>query len=138
MRDTLEVLEDIVGDIRLIISMKQAPEKYYNSSRERIYSELQSIDQQQRKQMQSLLERTDIQEEIEKELGDMIELVTLILIILTSDKTYLSGTSKVKAWLVMMIIGNISNDVRFVPGKHCAQLIALLPIISGCVFLGLC
>jgi hypothetical protein len=37
----------------------------------------------------------------------------------------------------MMIIGNISNDVRFVPGKHCAQLIALLPIILDCVFLEL-
>jgi hypothetical protein len=40
MRDTLEVLEDIVEDIRLVISMKWASEKYYNSSRERIYSEL--------------------------------------------------------------------------------------------------
>jgi len=32
-----------------------------------------------------------------------------------------------------MTIGNIPNDVRFVPGKHCAQLIALLPIITGIV-----
>jgi hypothetical protein len=44
MRDTLEVLEDMVGDTRLAMSMKWAPEKYYNSSRERIYSELWSAD----------------------------------------------------------------------------------------------
>jgi hypothetical protein len=63
--------------------------------------------------------------------GSNAESVTVIPIILTSDKTYLSGSGKVKAWPVMMKIGNISNDVRFVPGKRCAQLISLLPLIKG-------
>ena len=30
-----------------------------------------------------------------------------------------------------MTIGNISNNIRFAPGYQCAQLIALIPIISG-------
>ena len=29
-----------------------------------------------------------------------------------------------------MTIGNISNNIRFAPGYQCAQLIALIPIIS--------
>ena len=59
------------------------------------------------------------------------ELATVVLIILMSDKMHLATSGKVKAWPVYMTIGNIANDVRFVPGKHCAQLIALLPIING-------
>jgi hypothetical protein len=33
----------------------------------------------------------------------------------------------------MLSIGNIANDVRFVPGQHCAQLIAMLPVIKGSI-----
>lgn len=56
---------------------------------------------------------------------------TIIPIILTSDKTHLTGTGKVKLWPVMMTIGNVSNSVRFKPGQHCAQLIAMLPVFTG-------
>ena len=58
---------------------------------------------------------------------------TVIPILLTSDKTHLATSGKVKGWPLFMTIGNIPNDVRFVLGKHCAQLIALLPIITGIV-----
>ena len=40
MRDSLETLKSIVGDVRLAQDMKWAPEKIYNSKGERIYSEL--------------------------------------------------------------------------------------------------
>jgi Plavaka transposase len=56
---------------------------------------------------------------------------TIIPIILTSDKTLLSHNAKVKAWPLFMTIGNISNKVRFVPGKHCAQLICMIPVKFG-------
>jgi hypothetical protein len=130
-RNTLEVLEDMVGDTRLASSMKWSPEKHYNSTGERIYSELWSGDWWWRKQVLTLWEGTDVKEEIQNQLGANAESVTIIPLILTSDKTHLSGSGKVKAWPVMMTIGNISNDVRFVPGKHCAQLIALLPLIKS-------
>ena len=130
-RDTLQVLEDMVGDTRLASSMKWAPEKYYNSSGKRIYSELWSGDWWWRKQVSSSWGETDLKEEIQNRSEANAESVTIIPVILTSDKTHLSGSGKVKAWPVMMTIGNISNDVRFVPGKHCAQLIALLPLIKG-------
>ena len=130
-RDTLQVLEDMVGDTRLASSMKWASEKYYNSSGKRIYSELWSRDWWWRKQVSSSWGETDLKEEIQNRSEANAESVTIIPIILTSDKTHLSGSGKVKAWPVMMTIGNISNDVRFVPGKHCAQLIILLPLIKG-------
>jgi len=59
--------------------------------------------------------------------GD-VQSATIIPIILTSDKTHLSGSGKFKAWPVLMTIGNIPNEWRFVPGKHCAEPIAMLPI----------
>jgi hypothetical protein len=43
----------------------------------------------------------------------------------------------VKAWPLFMTIGNIPNRTRFVPGQHCAQLIALLPVIKGMHCIGL-
>lgn len=58
---------------------------------------------------------------------------TIIPIILTSDKTLLSGNAKHKAWPLYMTIGNISNEVPFVPGKNAAKLIACLPIIAGTI-----
>ena len=39
-RDSLEVLKDIVGDVRLAKDMKWAPERLVNGDRERLYSEL--------------------------------------------------------------------------------------------------
>ncbi len=39
-RDSLEVLKDIVGDVRLSSEMKWAPEKLYNTQGVRLYSEL--------------------------------------------------------------------------------------------------
>jgi len=39
-RDRLQVLQDIVGDVRLAPHMKWAPERHRNSKGERIYSEL--------------------------------------------------------------------------------------------------
>ena len=60
-----------------------------------------------------------------------MESATIIPIILTSDKTHLSGSGSAKAWPLFMTIGNISNNIRFAPGYQCAQLIALIPIISG-------
>ena len=39
-RDSLEVLKDIVGDVRLAKDMKWAPERLVNGDQERLYSEL--------------------------------------------------------------------------------------------------
>ena len=44
MRDSLETLKMMVGDVRLTPYMKWAPEKIYNSKKGRIYSELWSGD----------------------------------------------------------------------------------------------
>src|SRR5438046_7361241 len=60
-----------------------------------------------------------------------MESATIIPIILTSDKTHLSGSGSAKAWPLFITIGNISNNIRFSPGYQCAQLIALIPIIHG-------
>jgi len=62
---------------------------------------------------------------------DSASSTTIIPIILTSDKTLLSHNAKAKAWPLFMTIGNISNKVRFVPGKHCAQLICMIPVKYG-------
>jgi Plavaka transposase len=56
---------------------------------------------------------------------------TIVPIILTSDKTLYSGSGKATGWPLYISIGNISDFVRFVPGQHCAQLLALLPVIKG-------
>jgi len=48
------------------------------------------------------------------------ESATIIPLILTSDKTHLAFSGKVKGWPLMLSIGNIANDVRFVPGQHSA------------------
>jgi hypothetical protein len=42
MRDSLEVLKDIVGDVRLASQMKWAPERIQNAQGDRLYSELWS------------------------------------------------------------------------------------------------
>jgi Plavaka transposase len=55
----------------------------------------------------------------------------IIPIILTSDKTLLSHNAKAKAWPLFMIIGSIPDKVRFVPGKHCAQLICMMLVKFG-------
>jgi hypothetical protein len=44
IRDSLEILKGMIGDVRLAEEMKWAPEKIYNSKNERIYSELWSGD----------------------------------------------------------------------------------------------
>src|SRR5436305_6584498 len=61
------------------------------------------------------------------------ELATIIPLILTSDKTHLAFSGKVKGWPLLLSIENIANDVCFVPGQHYAQLIAILPIIKGSI-----
>jgi Plavaka transposase len=57
--------------------------------------------------------------------------VTIIPIILFSDKTHLSSSGKAKAWPVHMSIGNISYDVRWSQKLQSSRLIALLPRKSG-------
>ena len=61
------------------------------------------------------------------------ESATIIPLILTSDKTHLAFSGKVKVWPLLLSIGNIANDVRFILGQHYAQLIAMLPIIKGSI-----
>ena len=39
-RDSLEILKELMGDIKVVEHMKWAPEKVYNSKGERLYSEL--------------------------------------------------------------------------------------------------
>jgi Plavaka transposase len=57
--------------------------------------------------------------------------VTVIPLILTSDKTHLSGSGKTKGWPVYMTIGNIAHTVRFSPKHQAARLVALLPTMTG-------
>jgi Plavaka transposase len=147
-RDSLEVLKDLVGDVRLAKDMKWAPEKLLNAKGERLYSELWTADWWWRMQVCTwYMEFINHQEVVDNVRSGPIltpessipipepistpESATIIPIILTSDKTHLAFFGKVKGWPILMTIGNISNDVRFVPGKHCAQLICLLPIIKG-------
>jgi hypothetical protein len=61
------------------------------------------------------------------------DLATVIPLILTSDKTHLSGSRKVKAWPLFLTIGNISSAVRFVPNNCASRLIALLPLLDGTI-----
>jgi len=42
MRDTMTVLQHILGDIQFASAMKWGPEKLYNSDHQRVYSELWS------------------------------------------------------------------------------------------------
>ena len=72
------------------------------------------------------------------ELQNNSESITIVPIILISDKTHLSFSGKVKAWPLIMMIGNIQYDCRFNPGKHCAQLIAVLPIITDILIILQC
>lgn len=52
-RNSLEILKEIVGDIKVVEHMKWAPEKVYNSKGERLYSELWTADWWWRKQVNS-------------------------------------------------------------------------------------
>lgn len=75
----------------------------------------------------------DWQEQLERDIpGGKSK--TIVPIILTSDKTLYSGSGKATGWPLYMTIGNISDFIRFVPGQHCAQLLALLPVIKGQLF----
>ena len=77
----------------------------------------------------------DLQETVNRERPDgnteNMDQATIIPIILTSDKTQLSGSASVRAWPLFLTIDNLSNSVRFAPGYHCAQLIAIIPIMMG-------
>lgn len=57
--------------------------------------------------------------------------MTIIPIILFSDKTHLSSSGKAKAWPVHMSIGNISYNVRWSQKLQSSRLVALLPRKSG-------
>jgi hypothetical protein len=52
-RNSLEVLKDIIADVRLAKEMKWAPEKHYNLKQQRVYSELWSGDWWWEKQVRS-------------------------------------------------------------------------------------
>jgi len=61
------------------------------------------------------------------------DLTTVIPLILTSDKTHLFGSEKVKAQLLFLTIGNIFSAVRFVPNNCAFRLIALLPLLDSTI-----
>jgi len=61
------------------------------------------------------------------------EPVSLVPIILTTDKTHLSGSGKMKAWPVYMTVGNLPSAFRLKPAADCARLIALLPVMDGSI-----
>jgi Plavaka transposase len=58
-RDSLEVLKDIVGDVRLASEMKWAPEKLYNTQGVRLYFELWTGDWWWENRYNSELTQTD-------------------------------------------------------------------------------
>jgi len=60
--------------------------------------------------------------------------VSFVPIILTTDKTHLSRSGKMKAWPVYMTVGNLPNTFRLKPAADCARLIALLPVIDGSIY----
>ena len=59
------------------------------------------------------------------------ESATVVPIILASDKTHLATSGKVKAWPVYMTIGNIANDVRFVPVNIALSLLPCCQLSTG-------
>ena len=138
-RDSLEILRDMVGDKRLSPHIHWAPQKITNSKKDRVYSELWSGDwwwnmQVSPKCLQN--HRVNCQEQLDRAFDDD-KSRTIVPIVVTSDKTLYSGSGKATGWPLYMTIGNISDFVRFVPGQHCAQLLALFPVIKGTLLHGI-
>ena len=53
----------------------------------------------------------------------------VVLVILTSDETYLTNFSRdKKAWLLYLTIGNLLSTVRNKPSRLATVLLALLPV----------
>jgi len=124
-RNSLDILKELVVDIKVQAEhMKWAPEKVYNSKVERLYSEIWTRDWWWRKQVPFNNIAADFRKRSIASSMIMVATATIIPIILTSDKTLLSGNAKHKACPLYITIGNISNEVRFVPGKNAAKLIA--------------
>ena len=134
-KDTMAVLKDLIGDPKLAPYMKWYPEKLYDGSNRRLYTDLSTGDWWWRLQVKLFFlcanGKEQIKNEVNAKYGDSAPSVTIIPLILTSDKTHLSHSGKKKAWPVFMTVGNITERVRFSEQMNSLRAIGFLPPHAG-------
>ena len=130
-RDILQCVRVLYGDPELAECLVYAPEKHYTGQdkKSRIFSEMNSGRWWWTRQVGScfhqLCHRPNHvpQKELEKKFPG----ITIIPVILSSDKTRVVLFGTKTAYLVYMTIGNIPKDIRRKPSRRTHILIGYLP-----------
>ena len=129
-RDVLECVRALYGDPELAECLVYAPEKHYTGpdKKSRVFSEMNSGRWWWTRQVGSHLDHSHWsncvpQKELEKEFPG----ITIIPVILSSDKTKVVLFGTKTAYPVYMTIGNIPKDIRRKPSRRTHILIGYLP-----------
>jgi hypothetical protein len=122
LRNSLEVMKDILRDPSLREDFVWAPRKLYDTDGNRLYMDMWTGDWW-----------WEMQERLHPD-GRIPETgsATVIPIILSSDKTLFGSMSGTQiAWPVYMTVGNVPMKKRWLPSKTNARCIGLLPSHLG-------
>ena len=130
-RDILKCVRVLYGDPELAECLAYAPEKHYTGpdKTSRIFSEMNSGRWWWTRQVSSYPNpwhhrpNSTLQKELEKEFPG----ITIIPVILSSDKTRVVLFGTKTAYPVYMTIGNIPKDIRRKPSKRTHILVGYLP-----------
>ena len=130
-RDVLECVRALYGDPELAECLVHAPEKHYTGpdKRSRVFSEMNSgrwwWTRQVRPHPNCLHRKPNcvLQKELEKEFPG----ITIIPVMVSSDKTRVVLFGTKTAYPVYMTIGNIPKDIRRKPSRRTHILIGYLP-----------
>ena len=130
-RDILQCVRALYGDPELAECLMYAPEKHYTGpdKKSRIFSEMNSGRWWWTRQVGSHLGRSHRrsnyvpQKELEKEFPG----ITIIPVLLSSDKTRVVLFGTKTAYPVYMTIGNIPKDARRKPSRQTHILVGYLP-----------
>jgi len=130
-RDILECVRALYGDPELAECLVYAPEKHYTSSdkKSRIFSEMNSGRWWWTRQVGSYLNCSCNQSHHvpQKELEKEFPGITIVPVILSSDKTRVVLFGTKTAYPVYMTIGNIPKDIRRKPSRRTHILVGYLP-----------
>ena len=130
-RNILECVQALYGDPELAESLAHAPEKHYTGpdKKSRVFSEMNSGRWWWTRQVGTLPDRSCYQSNsvLQKELEKQFPGITIIPVILSSDKTRVVLFGTKTAYPVYMTIGNIPKDIRRKPSRRTHVLVGYLP-----------